>query len=448
MEGLNENYIIELFKMCLRNRRVLEASIPHIKNSFLPNEETKQVWELMKTYYNATSKLITLGMISQEYSQDLKVLKVVSNIKDAQLPDKESVLSQLENFVKSSIFHEAYDQLSDLYNQGQKQKAYELMKDTAEKIGDFSIKEKYFTNLYGKFQERHRERIQRKESGEMLGEKIPTGIDEFDKITRGGVNKGDTLLALAQSGVGKTKFLRSVGLAASRRGFKGLHISAEGTLQENLDAYDAGVSGQKLRDIEGANISQEIIDKIKIAARNITLKGGEVFIEAFEQFDTATISDVRNLILEIEKIHGKLSFLCLDYLELFDPGDGKRYGTSNDQERKRRESVSNKLKNIAVEFNMAVFTATQASTVSPELLNDPEFFQTRYNISEFKGVIKPFSYFITFNKTKDENEISMMRIYMDKVRKYAGGQIIKIYQRYDRERFYDRKKTINTLYQP
>ena len=124
------------------------------------------------------------------------------------------------------------------------------------------------------------------------------------------------------------------------------------------------------------------------------------------------------MIIDIENTQGKLDFMCLDYLELFDPGDGKRYGTSNDAERKRREAVSNKLKNIAVEFDIAIFTATQAATVATELLNDPEFVQTRYHISEFKGVIKPFSYFVTLNKTKDEEDNDFMRIYIDKMRKY------------------------------
>lgn len=446
MEGLNPNYVTELIKLSLRNRRVFETAIPHIKNSFLPNDEVKEIWTAMVKYYRATDKLITIGMLSQEYSKDLEVLKIISDIKEAQLPDKEEILEQLGEFVKSSMFYEAYDKLSDLYNQGKKQGAYELMRETAESIAGFSIKSRYFTSLYGKFSERHNTRLLNRELGNNAKGKVPTGIDEFDKITRGGVDKGDTFLALAQSGIGKTKLLRHIGWHASRRGYKGLHVSAEGTLQENLDAYDAAISGQRLKDIENANLSKETLDKVRVATRNTVMKGGELFIEAFEQFDTASMTDVRNLIIEIEKIHGKLDFLCLDYLELFDPGDGKRYGTSNDQERKRREAVGNKLKNIAVEFNIAVFTATQASSVNPDLLNDPEFVQTRYNISEFKGAIKPFSYFITLNKTKDEFESNMMRIYIDKIRKYAGGQIIKIYQRYDRERFYDRKRTINELY--
>lgn len=445
MEGLNPNFVVELIKVCLRNKRVLDTSMPHIKDTFLPNKEYKDVWNTICRYYVATGNLITIGLLSQEFSVNIGVLKVIADIKEARIPNQDDILDQLGDFVKSSIFYEAYDKLIDIYNQGDKEKAFSLMKSASESITDFSIRGQYFTQLYGKWEDRHQERLANK-NDDKISTKIPTGIDEFDRITYGGVDKGDTLLALAQSGVGKTKFLRHIGVSASRRGFKGLHVSGEDTLKANLAAYDACVAGQSFRDIENANLDKETLDKMKVASRNIRRMGGEVFVEAFEQFDSSSIAEVRNLIIEIEKVHGKLDFLCLDYLELFDPGDGKRYGTANDQERKRREATANKLKNIAIEFDIAVFSATQAATVSPDLLNDPEFVQTRYNISEFKGVIKPFSYFITFNKTKDEEDQNMMRIYIDKIRKYAGGQIIKIYQRYDTERFYDGRKTRNELY--
>ncbi len=445
MKGLNPNFVVELLKTCLKNKRVLDTSMPHMKDSFFPNKDFKDVWSTICKYYIATGELITIGLLSQNFNDNIKVLEVIADIKDARVPGSDEILDQLGDFVKSSIFYEAYDKLSDIYNKGDKEKAFNLMKTASESIANFSVRGQYFTPLYGNFEKRHKERVASK-SENKPSEKIPTGIDEFDRITYGGVDKGDTFLALAQSGVGKTKFLRHVGVSASRRGFKGLHVSGEDTLKANVAAYDACVAGQSFRDIEKANLDSRTLEKMKKASRNIRRMGGEVFVEAFEQFDTASISEVRNLIIEIEKVHGKLDFLCLDYLELFDPGDGKKYGTSNDQERKRRESTANKLKNIAIEFNIAIFSATQAATVDPSQLNDPEFVQTRYNISEFKGVIKPFSYFVTFNKTKDEEEKNIMRIYVDKIRKYAGGQTIKIYQRYDRERFYDGRKTRSELY--
>jgi hypothetical protein len=100
-----------------------------------------------------------------------------------------------------------------------------------------------------------------------------------------------------------------------------------------------------------------------------------------------------------------------------------------------------KMKNIAVEFNTRLITATQASSVDPQLLNDPKFVMTRYNVSEFKNIAEPFSYFFTLNQTKDEYINNLMRIYIDKCRKYKGGQTVTIHTNYSDGCFYDAIKT-------
>jgi hypothetical protein len=130
--------------------------------------------------------------------------------------------------------------------------------------------------------------------------------------------------------------------------------------------------------------------------------------------------------------------LLIDYLELLDPGK-KKYKVG--EERQRREALANGFKNICVTYKMAGISCTQASTVSPEQLNDPKFTQTRYHISEFKGMIKPFSYFFTLNQTNDEYQAQLMRIYADKVRKYKKDWTATIIQDYGHDRFYNSKRT-------
>lgn len=450
MNKLSSNFIVELIKLCLRSKKVFEIAQDQIKFSYMPTEESKEIWQTMVKYYNSTDTLITLGALSQKYNTqsklDIKIQEFLSDIKEARVPEKDTIVDGIEDYVKSCMFNEAYDKLADLYNQKRKEEAYDVMKKVAEDLSNYSIRKPLYTSILSGFEERYQKRKISQQQEKPISNKIPTGIDEIDEITRGGIDKGDTFLALAQSGVGKSKFLRHIGLYGARRGYKVLHISAEGTEDENTGMYDAGIAGESLYNIEKCNISSDKYDRIKKAIGDVKRGGGEIIFKAFEQFDTATLREVRELIIEVEKIYGKIDALCLDYLELFDPGDNKKYATNNESERKRRETLANKLKNIAVEFDIAIFSATQASTVAPDMLDDPKFVQTRYNISEFKGVVKPFSYFVTFNQTKDEYNSGMMRIYMDKIRKYKGGQVIKIYQSYQTERFYDRTRTIAELY--
>lgn len=444
MKQLSENFILELFKICMKNKRVFEIAIEHIRYQFLPGEDYKTIWEAMFKYYEGCGQLITPGVLSQKFIDDANVIELIGQIKNAFDPDKDSVLEQLESFVKNRIFLAGYDKLGDLFLEGDKEGAFDHINQIAKQLNDFSIKEKYFDKIFEGFFERNTERIRKKELGEAFTTKIPTGIDAWDNISRGGPNRGDTVMILAQSGVGKTKFLRHIGVHSARRGYKVAHIQAEGTREECLSGYDASWTGQNLYDVELGNLTEEVRNEINKASKNIKSQGGEIYVESFEQFNTATLGDVREIIQNLEKTYGKIDILLLDYFELFDPGDGKKYKPS--EERARREALASKLKNIAIEFDIIVYAPTQASTVDPIKLNNPKFVQTRYDISEFKGVVRPFSYFITLNQTDDEKENNIMRLYFDKVRKYKGKQTVKIYQRYDKERFYDRNKTIRELY--
>lgn len=440
MNRLSEHFLLELFKICLRSREVLEVAREHLQYTYLPNKHYKQLWKCIVDSYTASRKLPSLGVLAQMNQTDKDVVELIGKVREIDIPDREMIMQQLEEFIKQAMFVDMYDSLGDLYNKGDREHAYRVLVGASEKLHTFSLRANYYEKIFEGYSERFDRRALAKDSSnENDVVKVPFGIDEIDRLTRGGINAGDIALFLAQSGVGKSKLLKWIGVHAARLGFKVLHLQAEGTKKECLDLYDSTWTGCKLHDIEYGNVDSGTHNKIQKAIDNITNQGGEIYVEAFEQFNTASLQDVRSIIEKVEKEHGKIDLVLMDYFELFNPGNGVRYKPS--EERQRREAVGDGLKNIAVEFNTRIISCTQASTVSPELLNDPKFVMTRYNVSEFKGVIKPFSFFITLNQTEDEKEDNYMRLYIDKMRKYKGGQIVSIYQNYDRERFYDAPRT-------
>ena len=439
MDRLSEDFLKELFKSSLRSREILEVGRHHLKYSFLPSEPYKQLWKCIVDNYNATKKLPSFGILAQQNSTDLPVIELIGQVRKCEVPDRELIIGQLENYIKQAKFVDMYNDLGDLYNKGDKDTAYHVLEKAAKDLFDFSLRDNYYDKIFEGYNERFDRRQLNKTDRDDDIVKVPFGIDELDRISRGGINAGDTALFLAQSGVGKSKFLKWVGVNASRLGFKVLHLQAEGTKKECLDLYDATWTGCQLHDVEFGNITSEVNAKIQNAIKNIKSQGGEIFVEAFEQFGAASLQDIRAIIEMIEKEHGKMDLVLIDYFELFNPGNGIRYKPS--EERHRREAIGDGIKNIAVEFNTRIITCTQASTVSPDLLNDPNFTMTRYNVSEFKNVIKPFSFFISMNQTDDEKRDNFMRLYVDKLRKYRSGQTIRIFQNYDRERFYDGRRT-------
>lgn len=448
MQNISQEFLYELFKLCFRKSDVLDICKQHLKYQYLPSEPFKKVWKSVLNYYNVNNKVPTFGIISQQFTKEKEIIELISNIKDASLVDKDEALIQLEEFIKQAKFVDAYDTLAEVYNEGNKDKAYKLLKEFSEDIINFSITSNtdFYEKIYAGFDKRQRERIVSYNADDALKNKIPFGIDELDAITYGGIDATDTVLFLAQSGVGKTKLLRHLGVAASRRGYKVLHIQAEGSKIESLRGYDSTWTGVVNEIIDQGVVDEKILAGLKKIVQDVKNAGGEIFVHAYEQFTSPKISDVRNVLIDLEKNHGKIDLILLDYYELFHPSDGRKY--TIDHERERRRTIGREMKNLTIEFNTRLATATQASDVPKNLLEDEEFQMSRANVSEFKNIAEPFSIFITLNQSSNEKKAGVMRLYTDKIRNYTSGQVIKICQSYKNDRFYDRKRTLEEFYFP
>ena len=443
---LSKTFLLELFRLLFLKKDIADVCVEHLKYEYLPNQEYKKIWKSYIKLYQNTGKIPSIGIVSQQLSDDDKVQELIGTIKDLDIPDKEGILTQLEAYIKDSMSVEVYDRFGEIYNKGDRDGARKVLRDFAEQLGNFSIKRDiYYETIFDSFENRIFENQLRTIGRETVRDKLPFSIDEIDDLTGGGMDIGDTACLLMRSGVGKTKALRWVGVGAARRGFKVLHIQAEGTKRKCLDGYDATWTAQPAFEIAKGELKDPIFNKLKKSIKDISNLGGEIFVHSFEQFNQPSMTDVRNQIIDLIKIHGHIDLVLFDYLELFSPGDGIKYHIG--EERHRRQAVARKMKNIAVEFNTRVMTATQADNVGIEDWNNPNFCMTRNNVSECKSLIDSFSFFFTGNQTKAEKDGDVMRIYLDKLRDYySPTRPIHIYQNYKYDRFYDRKRTLQNFY--
>lgn len=446
-DKLNSDFLLELFKWCLKSRDIAEITITNLKFNFLPSEPYKKLYKAIVSYIHVNDQLPTVGILGQQFQSNVEVIELIGLMKNVSLPEKDAVIDQLQDYIKRALFVKTFDEAADIFNAGKKEQAYDMVGELVDDLSlNLNLKQDLFIKIFGGFEQRQAERAKKSKESGNLKRRIPTGIDELDYLLRGGLKPGDTHLFLGQSGAGKSTLLRHLGVAASRRGFKVLHISQEDTEEQNTIMYDAAWTGQFPYDIEYGKISEATNKKIKHAIKAMMEEGGEIYFKAYEKFDSATLKDVHNDVREIKKLLApdETLLLLLDYFELFDPGDGVKYRPS--EEIQRLTSLGKRLKNIAVMENIAIATPTQASTVNPSDLNTPDFVMTRYNISDFKGVIRPFQLFVTLNQTDTEYEDGIMRLYIDKANKVKKNKLIHLYQALDHGKFYDKKKTLNTFF--
>lgn len=430
---LRDTFLIELFGLTLNDPPTFDLCARTLDIRHLPSVAYKTLWASIKAH-TTKGQAPTRGVLEQENSKEEEVLALINKIYAISRWDKGGLYSALGEYLsyqKAALFS---DDFYDLFQKGNKTDAIKLMVATANELSSYSLfNEADFSKLFTGINPRMEAR---KNPTEKLI-KIPFSIDPLDDLTGGGMDIGDTALFLARSGVGKTKLLRWIGMNAAMNGFDVLHIQAEGSKEECVTGYDATWLRAPYFNALNGSVDKEIIEaKIKESQKN----SGEVYIHAFETFDEGNLEDVYDFILQFKATHGSTpQLLVVDYFEMLNPD---RSWTNNPKfERDRRITLSKKLKNIALQFKMAVVTATQASTLPMEAHKDPNFVMTRDNIAESKTIINPFSFFFTLNQTKDEYAEQVVRIHCDKLRNYKRGEEFKIATDYRNERFFDREET-------
>ena len=440
---LASNFVTELLAIALNKRTIFDIVRQYMKFSYFQIESEKKLWQWVTNRYDKTGRIPTIGQIQQQFSEDESVLEKVAEISDVEI-DEENVgseaviLDTFERFIKKMKFLEANDKITDYYNQGKKDQAWDMFVKYADEFSKFSIQDAKFETVFGDFAKRQ---AQRQSEDYNFRFKIPTGIDEVDYRLggeTGGPETGECVLWLGDSGAGKSQVLVHCGVSAARQGHRVAHFQLEGTKEQCLNRYDAAWTGTLYSEVKLGNIPAK---KMEVSKRIINkLKRSDIIVSSEETFNAKTLVDVRRELKEMEKSYGKIDVIIIDYLELLEVGDGHNYSPS--EERFRQAKLAKGMKMLAMEFNAVVHTATQSSNIPEECKNDPEFVITRAQLSEDKGKIRPFDIFITINQTRDEMKEEIMRLHTDKLRDYKNGDPIHIYNNFAYARFYDRKRTM------
>lgn len=451
MSKISLEFLNELFLLCFYKKDVVEVVSQHLKYQFIPDEysQYKKVLRSIVTIYKNEDKLPTFGIVSQQHQQDLKVQETVTKIKETKFPDKEIILNELESFLKRSQFLSLNNKLATLYEQGKEEDAILLQAKESEQIVNFSIKQAglYYSRVFQDFDKRMEQRLVKQESGEYKKDKVPFGIEPLDIITHGGIDVTDTVLWILRSGVGKSTALKWVGVNAARKHRNVLHIQLEGSQEECETKYDQVWTATYYNDIRYGNIDDKKYDKLQQIVNYMKSHNNDIFIHAFEQFNTASMVDVRNLFTDIEKKQGHIDLVIIDYLKYLDPGDGLKYGVDTQSVKMRKENTSDRIKNMAKEFGTRIMIADQASDVPIDIWNDPNKVLTRHNIAGAKNLLDSYSYGFTGNQTIDEQKANLMRIHIEKFRNYKlPNKPIKIATNYDLGRFYDHSRTKKLYY--
>ncbi len=110
--------------------------------------------------------------------------------------------------------------------------------------------------------------------------------------------------------------------------------------------------------IEKGRIDADKLSDLEVAFGKID---GEIYVKTFDQFaKSPTTADVRRMISDVEKSNQiKIDLVIVDYLELLNTADNRDWKPQ--EERFKRLQIVEEFKDIAIEFDNVVLTATQAN---------------------------------------------------------------------------------------
>lgn len=191
------------------------------------------------------------------------------------------------------------------------------------------------------------ERIeQRYERGDVMTG-IPTGLIDLDKITNG-LQRKDLIILAARPSIGKTavmmRFVEAAALQESRPNILIFSIEMpEEKLTERMTASVGRIDSDKIK--TGAF---EDSDWARLTSALSILAGTNIH---YCDDSTITLAGMRTVIRRIEREHGKLAMVAVDYLQLI--------SEKGENETLKMGKISTGLKRIAKDFDVPVLALSQ-----------------------------------------------------------------------------------------
>lgn len=175
--------------------------------------------------------------------------------------------------------------------------------------------------------------------------RIPTGITELDKHTRGGLPKGRFGIVVAPPKRGKTAFLINIGAGAVRTGHKVIHITLEINKRETVTRYASSLLNRPFVFL------RQYPTQVKKALQKLRVRGGELYIE--EIIGTApTVEEIESL---IRSHRTQFDMAIVDYPDLCSSR------TSFKEERAHYKEIYTALRRMGAKMDLAVWGASQSN---------------------------------------------------------------------------------------
>ena len=309
--------------------------------------------------------------------------------------DQQYIKDKSLDFCKRQAFKEALEKSVELIATDKFESVVSLMKQAVSVGMASSTGHDFFEDMEARFVQSNRA-------------VCPTGIKRLDSndILRGGLGKGEIGVVTANTGVGKSHWLTCLGANAMRCGKNVIHYTFELSEEAVGLRYDSNL----------CNIpSNEVCkrkDEVTKSYENHEL--GRLIIKEYPT-GTASVITIRNHLDKLLLKNFKPHLIIVDYADIM------RSTRSYDSLRHELKLVYEELRNLAMELNVPVWTASQANRDSAN--SDIVGLE---NMSEAYGKAMVADVVISLSRKSAEKASGGGRLYVAKNRAGRDGLVFPI----------------------
>jgi replicative DNA helicase len=341
-----------------------------------------------------------------------------------EVKSEQFIKDKLTDYAKRSAFIDIFQGAQTLYNTKMQTEAYEHVMKGIGELYTINFKEDAAITI-GQFEEIRQIYLH---SMATSTRRIPTNIEPLDEILRGGLEKGELGILVAEPKKGKSIGLVHMGSAAlmMRRG-RVAHFVLEGTTEQAVLRYQTRLTEILYRDLEGDTLTAAQRAKLQGLATRYT---NRLDLIPMNQHWTYTALDVESKIKELKRAGREPDLVIIDY------GDLLKHHEPTDNSRMEQTEVFRALKRIAMMQSVAIWTASQARRPAD---NDKEYILRSRDIAECFEKVRIADLVCTLNQTQRERRHGIMRFCVDIYRSADTDKIIRLVQDYERMIFYSKR---------
>lgn len=330
---------VKTISSLLSNKAFLQQVSDILLPEFFESEANQWIVDTIVKYFHEYKSAPTLDVFKikvQEVDREVVKSSIVESLKDSykylESNDLEFVQEEVLGFCKNQCIKRAILDSVELLRRGE----YDAIKasiDLAMKAGaDKEIGHEYNESVVERYQDNIRSTI-------------PTPWPIINDVSDGGFGKGELVVFVAPAGIGKSWGLINVGAHAIKQGLNVVHYTLElnaGYVGQRYDAVLTGIANQSLK----YNIDevQSTVDKLK---GNLVIK--------YYPTKTASCSTLRAHIEKMILVGKKPDLIIVDYADLL------RGAVARKEMRHELESIYEDLRGIAGEYEVPLYTASQAN---------------------------------------------------------------------------------------